>query len=106
MRFFTSDEVAIKAGTLCLHILAIGYIFFAYGMTVTQAFNGAGDTITPTIINLFVFWMLQIPLAYFLAKYLKMGPTGVYIAIGISETILAIVSIVIFKRGKWKLVKV
>ncbi len=106
MRLFTSDEVAVKAGTLCLHILAIGYIFFAYGMTVTQAFNGAGDTKTPTIINLFVFWMLQIPLAYFLAKYLKMGPTGVYIAIGISETILAIVSIVIFKKGKWKLVKV
>ena len=106
MRFFTTDEVAVKAGTLCLHILAIGYIFFAYGMTVTQAFNGAGDTKTPTIINLFVFWMLQIPLAYFLAKYLKMGPTGVYIAIGIAETVLAIVSIIIFKRGKWKLVKV
>ncbi len=106
MRFFTADEVAVKAGTLCLHILAIGYIFFAYGMTVTQAFNGAGDTKTPTIINLFVFWMLQIPLAYFLAKYLKMGPTGVYIAIGIAETVLAIVSIIIFKKGKWKLVKV
>ena len=106
MRFFTTDPVAIKAGTLCLHILAISYIFFAYGMIITQAFNGAGDTKTPTVINLFVFWMLQIPLAYFMATYLKMGPTGVYIAIGISESLLAVVSIIIFKRGKWKLVKV
>ena len=106
MRFFIQDTRAVNAGTLCLHILAIGYIFFAYGMTVTQAFNGAGDTKTPTIINLFVFWMLQIPLAYFLAKYLKMGPKGVYIAIGIAEALLAVVSIIIFKRGKWKLVKV
>ena len=105
MRFFTSDEEAVKSGTLCLHILAIGYIFFAYGMIVTQAFNGAGDTKTPTYINLFVFWMIQIPLAYFLAKFLKLGPTGVYMAIGIAESILAVVSIIIFKKGKWKLVK-
>lgn len=106
MRLFTSDAVAIKAGTLCLHTLAIGYIFFAYGMVIVQAFNGAGDTKTPTIINIFIYWIVQIPLAYFLATYLNMGPLGVYIAIGISETLLAIVSIIIFKRGKWKLVKV
>ncbi len=106
MRFFTSDEVAVKAGTLCLHILAVGYIFFAYGMIIVQAFNGAGDTKTPTIINIFIYWVLQIPLAYFMAKYLKMGPSGVYIAIGISETLLAVVGIIIFKKGKWKLVKV
>ncbi len=106
MRFFTQDEAAIKAGTECLHILAIGYVFFAYGMIISQAFNGAGDTRTPTYINLFVFWILQIPLAWILAKYLKMGPTGVYIAIGISESILAIISIMIFRKGKWKLVKV
>jgi len=105
MRFFTSDEVAVRSGTLCLHILAIGYIFFAYGMIITQAFNGAGDTKTPTYINLFVFWMIQIPLAYILAKFLKLGPTGVYMAIGIAESILAVVSIIIFKKGKWKLVK-
>jgi len=106
MRFFTSDAEAIKSGTLCLRILAIGYIFFAYGMVMVQAFNGAGDTKTPTIINLFTYWLLQIPLAYFMAKYLHMGPLGVYIAIGISETILAAVSIIIFKQGKWKLIKV
>ena len=106
MSFFTQNEAAIIAGTECLQILAVGYVFFAYGMIVSQAFNGAGDTRTPTYINLFVFWVLQIPLAWFLAKFLKMGPTGVYIAIAISETILAIVSIIVFKKGKWKLVSV
>ncbi len=106
MRFFSSDEEAIKAGTLCLHIIAIGYIFFSYGMIIIQAFNGAGDTKTPTIINIVIYWMLQIPLAYFMVRYLKMGPLGVYIAIGIAETLLAVVCIIIFKKGKWKLVKV
>ena len=106
MRFFTQDAEAIRAGTLCLHVLAIGYIFFAYGMIISQAFNGAGDTKTPTYINLFVFWLVQIPLAYFLAKYLKWGPRGVYIAIGISESLLAMVCIILFKKGRWKLVKV
>ncbi len=106
MRFFTADEEVVKAGTQCLHILAIGYIFFAYGMVITQSFNGAGDTMTPTIINLFIYWLLQIPLAWFMAKFLKMGPLGVYIAIGIAECTLAIVAIIIFKREKWKLVKV
>jgi len=105
MRFFSSDEEAIKSGTLCLHILAVGYIFFAYGMIISQAFNGAGDTRTPTYINLFAFWLIQIPMAYFLAKSLKMGPRGVYIAIGLSETILALVAIFIFKKGRWKLIK-
>ncbi|MEO6253067.1 MAG: MATE family efflux transporter [Ferruginibacter sp.] len=106
MLFFTQDKVAVAEGTKCLRMLAIGYVFFAYGMIISQAFNGAGDTKTPTYINLFVFWVLQIPLAYFMAKYLKMGTLGVYIAIGVAETVLAIVSIVVFKKGKWKLVKV
>jgi len=106
MRFFTSNPKAIVEGTLCLHILAIGYMFFAYGMVLTQAFNGAGDSKTPTYINLVVFWAIQIPLAYLLAKYLKMGTLGVYMAIGIAESVLAIVSIIVFKKGRWKLVKV
>ncbi len=106
MRFFTSNELAIKEGAKCLNILAIGYIFFAYGMVLTQAFNGAGDTRTPTFINLFVYWLFQIPLAYFMARYFKMGSTGVYVAINIAETMLAVISIIIFRKGKWKLVKV
>lgn len=106
MRFFIHDTEAIRFGTLCLHILSVGYMFFAYGMVLSQAFNGAGDTKTPTIINLVVFWAIQIPLAYLLAKSLNLGPKGVYLAIGISEAILACICIVVFKRGKWKQVKV
>lgn len=106
MRFFTSNELAVKEGTKCLHILAIGYTCFAYGMVLTQAFNGAGDSKTPTYINLFVFWLLQIPLAYLLVRYLGWGTTGVYVAINIAESVLAITSIIIFRKGKWKLVKV
>lgn len=106
MQLFTSDAVAIQAGTLCLRALSVSYVFFAYGMIIVQAFNGAGDTKTPTVINLVIYWALQIPLAYLLAKFLKMGPLGVYVAIGIAETILAIVAISIFRKGKWKLVKV
>ncbi|MBK8608569.1 MAG: MATE family efflux transporter [Chitinophagaceae bacterium] len=106
MRFFIQDEEAVRVGTRCLYFLSTGYVFFAYGMVVTQAFNGAGDTRTPTYINLFVFWILQIPMAWFLTKFGQLGPTGVFIAIAVSETILALVSIVIFRRGKWKLVKV
>ncbi|MEO7307535.1 MAG: MATE family efflux transporter [Ferruginibacter sp.] len=106
MLFFTQDKGAVAEGTKCLHILAIGYVFFAYGMIISQAFNGAGDTKTPTYINLVVFWVLQIPMAYFMSKYLKMGTLGVYIAIGVAETVLAIVSIMVFKKGKWKMVKV
>jgi Na+-driven multidrug efflux pump len=104
--FFIQDEVAVNYGTLCLHVLSIGYIFFAYGMIVTQAFNGAGDTRTPTWINLFVFWMVQIPLAYLLAKTLRLGAEGVYIAIAVAESLLAVTSVVIFRKGKWKLIKV
>ena len=75
-------------------------------MVLTQAFNGAGDTRTPTYINFFVFWLLQIPLAYFLADFLDWGPKGVYIAIGVTEMVLALICIILFKKGKWKLVKV
>jgi len=106
MRLFTSNEVAVKEGTHCLLLLSVGYVFFAYGMVMAQAFNGAGDTRTPTLINLFVFWMLQIPLAWCLASYLKWGTTGVYVAIGAAESVLAVVSIILFKKGRWKLIKV
>jgi putative MATE family efflux protein len=105
MRFFIHDAEAIRFGTLCLHILSVGYMFFAYGMVLSQAFNGAGDTKTPTIINLVVFWAIQIPLAYILSKSFQLGPKGVYFAIGISEAILACICIAVFKRGKWKLIK-
>ena len=84
----------------------MGYLFYAFGMVLVQAFNGAGDTKTPTIMNLFVFWMLQIPLAYTLAIYLGIGAEGAYYSIVISESTFSVVGYFLFKRGRWKAVKV
>ncbi len=106
LRMFTSDEAVLENGILCLQIVSLGYIFYAYGMVISQAFNGAGDTATPTVLNFFGFWTFQIPLAYALAIIFDFGPPGVYAAISIAESCIAIVAIIIFKRGKWKLVKI
>ncbi|NNE30596.1 MAG: MATE family efflux transporter, partial [Saprospiraceae bacterium] len=103
---FTSDPLVLKAGVDCLRIISVGYVFFAYGMVISQAFNGAGDTKTPTWMNLFCFWMLEIPLAYLLALHWNIGPEGVYIAIALSESVLALIAILIFRKGKWKLKEV
>ena len=99
---FSQDPVVIAHGAKALKILCAGYIFFAYQMVVGQAFNGAGDTRTPTMMNFFVLWLIQIPLAYTLANVLEIGPTGVYFAIGISSACLASLAIFLFRRGKWK----
>lgn len=104
--FFTDDVAVIENGVQCLRIISLGYVFYGYGMVISQSFNGAGDTFTPTILNFFGFWMLQIPVAYVLAVYLELGPTGVYAAIAGAESLLAIACIVIFRRGKWKMKKV
>lgn len=104
--FFTDDQKVREIAVEALRIIAAGYVFYGLGMVLINAFNGAGDTRTPTWINLFGFWFFQIPLAYFLAKFLKMGPTGVFIAIPVAETAITIVGYVLFKRGKWKLSKV
>lgn len=106
MGLFTNEAPVIEAGVLCLRIICAGYLFFAYGMVISQAFNGAGDTRTPTWINFVCFWLVEIPLAYTLALTLGWGPAGAYWAIAISETLLAVICIVLFRRGKWKLVKV
>jgi putative MATE family efflux protein len=103
---FIHDQASLAIGIECLHIIALGYLFFSYGMVISQSFNGAGDTKTPTILNLICFWFLQIPLAWVMAKGMHLGPRGVYYAIGISETVLAVICILIFKKGKWKLIKV
>ncbi len=106
LRFFSTDEVVIGYGTQCLQIVALGYLFFGYGMVITQSFNGAGDTKTPILLNLFGFWCFQIPLAYWLAIQSDFGPNGVYAAIAIAESVIAVAGIMIFRKGKWKLVKV
>jgi len=106
VELFTTNVEVLTNATQCLQIVAIGYIFYAYGMVVAQSFNGAGDTRTPTILNFFAFWMFQIPLAYILAITLNMGPKGVYVAIVVAESVLAVVGILIFRRGKWKTVKI
>jgi putative MATE family efflux protein len=104
--FFTQEEAVVKAGVTSLRIICTGYVFFAYGMVISQAFNGAGDTRTPTIINLICFWMLEIPLGYVLAIPANLGLAGVSMAIAISETTAAILCVIIFRRGAWKLVKI
>jgi putative MATE family efflux protein len=102
IRFFTSESNVIPVGVNCLRYLSYGNVFYAYGMVMAQAFNGAGDTYTPTWINFFCYWLLQIPLSYGLAVPAGLGPDGVFIAILFSETMVAIVGIILFRRGRWK----
>lgn len=104
--FFTDDLQVRAYAVRAVRIIALGYVFYGIGMVMINAFNGAGDTWTPTKVNLIGFWFFQIPLAYFLAKALKMGPEGVFIAIPVAETAITIASFILFKRGKWKEVKV
>lgn len=104
--WFNTDPLAVATGVNCLRIVCLGYLFFAYGMVISQSFNGAGDTLTPTLMNLVCFWAIEIPLAYLLAKKLALGPEGVYISVAFSESLLAIIGVILFKRGKWKMKKV
>ncbi len=100
--WFNDNPVVVENGGLCLQIIAAGYIFYAYGMVVTQAFNGSGDTRTPTRINVMAFWLFQLPFAYIAAFYFELGALGVFMAITLAEVLLAIIAIVLFKRGRWK----
>ena len=101
-RLFTQDPAVAPLAATCLRIVSYGNIGYAYGMVMMQAFNGAGDTVTPTIVNFFGFWLLEIPLAYWLAIPMRLHSNGVYIAIVIAECSIAAASAVLFKRGKWK----
>jgi putative MATE family efflux protein len=104
--FFTNDVTVQRIAVDAIRIVSLGYIFYGIGMVMMNAFNGAGDTWTPTWINLIGFWFFQIPLGYVLAKFLNMGPEGVFIAIPVAETCIAIAAFLIFRKGKWKLKKV
>ncbi len=105
-RFFSTDPAVVPYAVGCLRTVSLGFLFYAYGMVLTQAFNGAGDTWTPTVINLFVFWLFEIPLAWWLATHAGFGPRGVFIALTVSYSMLALISAVIFRRGAWKLKKI
>jgi len=103
---FTSEPEVLKEGSRCLRIVAGGFGLYAYGMVVSQAFNGAGDTRTPTWINLGCFWLGEIPLAYLLSRGLDLGPLGAYVAIAVAFSAVAVVSVALFRRGTWKTVKI
>lgn len=99
---FSADPEVLRYAISCLRILAIGVPMYAIGMIISQALNGAGDTMTPTAINFVSFWLLQIPLAYWLATDISLGPNGVFVAIVVSETLVTVLSVIIFRRGNWK----
>ncbi len=99
---FTSDPVVQPFAVSCLRTVSLGFVFYAYGMVLTQAFNGAGDTWTPTMINLFIFWLWEIPLAWWLSSRTPLGARGVFVSLTVAYSTLAVVSAVLFKRGRWK----
>jgi putative MATE family efflux protein len=99
---FSEEQNVAGEAIKAIRMICLGYIFFAYGMVISQSFNGAGDTKTPTFINLFCFWLVQIPLSYFLSNYTSLDTYGIYIAIISSFGLLAGCSIWLFKKGKWK----
>jgi putative MATE family efflux protein len=106
IRIFTADESIVKFGAQALQIIGSAYVFYGIGMVMTQALNGAGDTRTPTIINFVCFWLFQIPFAYFLSIGLHLESTGAFIAIPVTETMIALVSWYFFSRGRWKTIQV
>jgi len=103
---FTNDEAVKQVAASALRIISAGYIFYAWGMVAIQAFNGAGDTLTPTLINLFCFWAVQLPVAWWLAFHTPMRSNGIFAAITISQSAIAVIGMLAFRRGKWKLQKV
>lgn len=106
VKIFTDDAQIVEIGAQCLRIISYGYLAYAIGMVVTQSFNGAGDTMTPTFINVLCFWMVEIPLAYLLAIEFDWKQDGVFYSIVVAEALLGVVGFILFKRGKWKQTKV
>ena len=100
--WFVDDEEVIRIGTYCMQIMGLGFPMYAVGMVVVQALNGAGDTSTPAVLNLICFWLLQLPLAYWLATQAGWGPNGAFIAIVIAESLLTVLAVHVFRRGHWK----
>jgi putative MATE family efflux protein len=103
---FTTDPVVAPLAVSALRLFSCGNVSYSYGMVITAAFNGAGDTATPTGLNLVCFWLCQIPLAWLLAFHTGLGPNGVYVAVVVSDSLLAALGVLLFRRGKWKQVTV
>jgi Na+-driven multidrug efflux pump len=99
---FTDDPEVLRFGAMNLRAVAFGFLFFAYGFVMTQAFNGAGDTATPMWLNAVCFWLFQIPAAWVLAEVLDLGPLGVFIAGSASYAVMAMAAVALFRRGRWK----
>jgi len=99
---FTNEPEVLRWGTSCMQILGLGFPMYAVGMVVVQALNGAGDTGTPATLNLICFWLIQIPLAFYLATETPLGPNGAFIAIVVAESLLTVLAVVMFRRGAWK----
>ena len=104
--FFTQQPAVVANGVQALRWVSLGYIFYGIGMVMAQALNGAGDTYTPTLLNVLGFWLFQIPFAYLAAIQLQWGPRGIFLAIVLAETLMAVMALFIFKRGRWKTVKI
>jgi putative MATE family efflux protein len=103
---FTVDPAVTAVAVQGLRIVSGGFVFYAYGMVLTQAFNGAGDTLTPTLINLVCFWLGEIPIAYVLTRPGNLGASGVFWSIAVAYSLMALISAALFRRGKWKLKRV
>ena len=103
---FSSDTHVIEVGASCLRFICYAYPLLGFGMTMMQAFNGAGDTWTPTRVNLVAFWVVQIPLAWVLSQWTEMHETGLFVAIFIAQCVLGLMAITLFRRGAWKLKKI
>jgi putative MATE family efflux protein len=99
---FRPQAAVIPIAVTCLQYVSLGYPFYAWGMIMEQAFNGAGDTTTPTWINLFCYWLLQLPAAWYLSNHAGLGPRGIYLAICSAESLLAMVAVLFFRQGRWK----
>jgi putative MATE family efflux protein len=106
VRLFTHDPAVVPLAASALRILSYGNVAYAYGMVMLQSFNGAGDTVTPTIVNFFGFWVLEIPLAWWLALHQGLRSTGVFLSIVIAQAAVALAGILLFRRGKWKRQKI
>jgi Na+-driven multidrug efflux pump len=106
IRMFTQDPAVVNDAIHCLRIFSCGNIAFAYGMVMLQAFNGAGDTLTPTYVNLFGFWILEIPLAWWLAMHTALRVNGVFVAVVVAQSVVVLVSLMLFRRGRWALKRI